>query len=281
MAGSPFDWKDSPLSPWQRRAGSAAAWACEAASQAALTGLACCFQERCQVRLRCPARWRGARRAGGYLHTAVQTLAPDPRPAPRPLLEALRRPPPTCQPGPLPPEPLLPLLWSGPVLPEREALPGACSALPAPQQGPNPREQVRGPRGSSSPLPIGSPPPRLTGEQDKSEQLVLDTCPHPVSWGPTGLPHRPAAESAGRQAAVGAGGLRRLTERCPSIRGGLKHSLKLSPSSVNPKPWALSKPSACAFKGLQVPGHLLWSPCLHGTPPTWSGPHFSPPHLLP
>lgn len=29
----------------------------EAASQAALTGLACCFQERCQVRLRCPARW--------------------------------------------------------------------------------------------------------------------------------------------------------------------------------------------------------------------------------
>lgn len=26
-----------------------------AASQAALTGLACCFQERCQVRLRCPA----------------------------------------------------------------------------------------------------------------------------------------------------------------------------------------------------------------------------------
>ena len=29
----------------------------EAASQAALTGLACCFQERCQVRLRCPAGW--------------------------------------------------------------------------------------------------------------------------------------------------------------------------------------------------------------------------------
>ena len=47
----------------------------EAASQAALVGLACCFQERCQVRLRCPARWGRpdpatlAGRAGKYLHT--------------------------------------------------------------------------------------------------------------------------------------------------------------------------------------------------------------------
>lgn len=37
--------------------------------------------------------------------------------------------------------------------------------------------------------PLPSPPhqlptPRLTGGQDKREQLVPDTCPHPVSWGP-------------------------------------------------------------------------------------------------
>lgn len=59
----------------------------EAASQAALIGLACCFQERCQVRLRCPARWScpdpatlaGSTGGGGgstYIHL-VKYLPPD------------------------------------------------------------------------------------------------------------------------------------------------------------------------------------------------------------
>lgn len=67
VAGSPSDSKDSPLSPCQGRASGRAWWLCgpaEAASQAALTGLACCFQDRYQVRLRCPARWKGPWQAG-------------------------------------------------------------------------------------------------------------------------------------------------------------------------------------------------------------------------
>lgn len=55
------------------------------------------------------------------------------------------------------------------------------------QPGPHPSEQVR-PRGSSSLLPVSSPPSGLTGGGDNREQLGQDTCPHPVSLGPTGLP---------------------------------------------------------------------------------------------
>lgn len=75
------------------------------------------------------------------------------------------------------------------------------------QPGPHPSEQVRRPRGSSSLLRVSSPPSGLTGGGDNSEQLGQDTCPHPGSLGPTGLPwgmHRGVSREG--RVAVGGGG---------------------------------------------------------------------------
>lgn len=76
------------------------------------------------------------------------------------------------------------------------------------------REQVRARRSLLSP-PRQRPSPGLTGGRDEREQLVQDTCPHPVSWGPTGLPrgtHRAVARATGRV------GLRKGAQRSTEVR---------------------------------------------------------------
>lgn len=76
------------------------------------------------------------------------------------------------------------------------------------------REQVRARRSLLSP-PRQRPSPGLTGGRDEREQLVQDTCPHPVSWGPMGLPrgtHRAVARATGRV------GLRKGAQRSTEVR---------------------------------------------------------------
>lgn len=126
------------------------------------------------------------------------------------------------------------------------------------QPGPHPREQVRRPRGSSSLLTVSSPPSGLTGGGDKREQLGQDTCPHPVSPGPMGLP-RVCVGSQQRSRQLWGMEERgsEVKERCDWE--GLKHPLQAQPFLlVYPPPQLIYT----LFKGSRS---FAPSPCLHVT----------------
>lgn len=148
-----------------------------------------------------PAKRRGAA-AAGYLRTARQALASDPTAAPHQhrLRTGVGTPRDPRQPGPCP-HALLAIVGSAAVQQsEWEPCP-----LPHFVTGARTREQVRAQRSPLSP-PRQRPSPGLTGGRDERAQLVQDTCPHPVSRGPTGLPrgtHRAVARAQAARALEG------------------------------------------------------------------------------
>lgn len=104
------------------------------------------------------------------------------------------------------------------------------------QPGPHPSKQVRRPRGSSSLLPVSSPPSGLTGGGDKREQLGQDTCPHPVSLGLTGHHGVCTGESAERGRQLwGVEGRGSEAQRC-DWEGLRQHSQKQPSLQVCPQP---------------------------------------------
>lgn len=128
-----------------------------------------------------PAKRRGAA-AVESLHTARQALASNLTAAPH-QLQLLQE---VWTPRPLPARTpahhaLLAITGSAAVRQnEWEAPPSATLITRACT-----REQVRAQRSLLSP-PRQCPSPGLTGGRDKREQLVQDTCPHPVSQGAHG-----------------------------------------------------------------------------------------------
>lgn len=183
----------------------------EAASQAALTGLARCFQERCQVRLRCPARWRGPRWAwGGVPSHSYTNTCPRIQVTPVPFVNIPHIDPGACQLGPLAINQLsLPVTWRHS---SSEWGSPACCLLSILLLHSITREQVRGPRGSYSFLPVCPSP--LTPWADRWEQPEGTAEPGHLSPPSQSGPHGPAVcvcgggftgQSAWKQAAVGAG----------------------------------------------------------------------------
>uniref|UniRef100_M3Z401 Uncharacterized protein n=1 Tax=Mustela putorius furo TaxID=9669 RepID=M3Z401_MUSPF len=136
--------------------------------------------------------WReGAQAGGGYRLTGTQTLVPDATHSPLRRRDRMRNPgrplPVTPHPHPNPRGGSRPLSSPHP----------SATLYPLPR----PREQVRGQGVPTLPCgAIASPPtPWLTGGRNKREQLGQDTCPYPVSLGPTGLPwgvHRGVTKEA-------------------------------------------------------------------------------------
>lgn len=76
MAGSPPDSKDSPLRPWQGRAGSAAVWASRGGRPGSSYTISSLPAGQAPGEAKMPRQMEGAPVGGGDLHTATQIRAP-------------------------------------------------------------------------------------------------------------------------------------------------------------------------------------------------------------